>query len=444
MKRIGRIAIGAMILGMIAGGLSSSQADMVGHGGMVRALAVSPDGSRVLTGSFDYSAKLWSFDEQKELADLNEHQGPINAVAFLPDGKRALTASDDRTVILWDLKTAKPIRILKGHTFKVMTIAVSKDGKIAATGSWDKTMRLWDIATGKQLLTVKHPTPVNAVIFANGDSFIITGAHDGKVRIWNTESGRSKGHVQAHNMGITHLSLSADGKGFLSSSIDTRVKLWNLKSLKQVQVFSQEQSRVLTAALSPDGKSALTANTKGELTQWDLVTGKPVRTVRAHTGMIWGVAFSPDGVFGLSASSDEVVRVWHLATGDRIGIPDEGTSEPQPWLTSSHPGAVVYRKCAKCHSLRADATRRSGPHFAKLFGRKVGTVKGYKYSDVLKKAKFVWSDKSLRDLFRLGPDKFVPGTKMPVQRIENETKLSQLISYMHELTESTEEGSSGK
>ena len=79
MKRIGRIAIGAMILGMIAGGLSSSQADMVGHGGMVRALAVSPDGSRVLTGSFDYSAKLWSFDEQKELADLNEHQGPINA-----------------------------------------------------------------------------------------------------------------------------------------------------------------------------------------------------------------------------------------------------------------------------------------------------------------------------------------------------------------------------
>jgi cytochrome c len=235
-------------------------------------------------------------------------------------------------------------------------------------------------------------------------------------------------------MGITQLSLSPNGKGLLSSSIDTRVKLWDIKTLKERQVFSQEKSRVVTAALSPDGKSVLSANTQGDLTLWDLATGKPIRSVRAHKGIIWGVAFSPDGVFGLSASSDEVVRVWHLETGDRIGIPEAGAGEPRPWLTSSHPGAMVYRKCAKCHSLSADAPRRSGPHFAGLFGRRAGTVKGYKYSDVLINAKFSWSDKTIGDLFCLGPDKFVPGTKMPAQRF-SETDLSQLISYMHELTD---------
>ena len=63
----------------------------------------------MLTGSFDFTARLWDFAEQTELAVLDAHAGPVNAVAFLPDGSRAVTGSDDRTAILWDLETRKPI-----------------------------------------------------------------------------------------------------------------------------------------------------------------------------------------------------------------------------------------------------------------------------------------------------------------------------------------------
>ena len=81
----------------------SAAADMIGHGGIVRSVAVSPDGKTVLTGSFDYTAKLWDFVEQNELAEFDAHFGPVNAVAFLPGGRGVLTASDDNSVILWDL-----------------------------------------------------------------------------------------------------------------------------------------------------------------------------------------------------------------------------------------------------------------------------------------------------------------------------------------------------
>lgn len=103
----------------------------------------------------------------------------------------------------------------------------------------------------------------------------------------------------------------------------------------------------------------------------------------AATGIARAVAFSPDGRFALTASSDEVVRMWHLRSDDRIGISSAEVTSPKPWLTSTHPGARMFRKRALCHSLTADGPKRSGPHFAGLFGRRAGSVNGYRYSDAL-------------------------------------------------------------
>ena len=128
------------------------------------------------------------------------------------------------------------------------------------------------------------------------------------------------------------------------------------------------------------------------------------------------------------------MRVWHLETGDRIGIPGEGDAGPKPWLESDHPGARLYRKCAACHSLSADGLRRSGPHFAGLFGRRAGAIDGYKYSDALRRANLVWNERTLFALFSDGPDVYLPGTKMPVQRIPHREQLRHLIDYMRELT----------
>ena len=86
-----------------------------------------------------------------------------------------------------------------------------------------------------------------------------------------------------------------------------------------------------------------------------------------------------------------------------------------------------------CHSHQTDGPRRSGPHFAGLFGRRAGSVPGYKYSRALEDARFDWNDKTLFALFDKGPDSFLPGTKMPAQRIPRDEELRQLIDYLREL-----------
>ncbi len=409
-------------------------ADFFGHGGMVRAVDISPDGGRVLTGSFDFTARLWNFGDQTAIGILDAHAGPVTNVAFVGDGRRALTTSDDRTAILWDLETLKPLSKLEGHGHKIMGLAVSADGRSAATGSWDKTVRLWDLDQGKETLVIRHNSPINAVVFTHGGKNIAAGDHAGKIRFWDAKSGRLRGTLEGHEMGITQLSVSADGRRLLSASIDKTLRLWDLEKMAEVGSFEDDDGQIYAAAFSPDGKTTLSAGRYGTLTHRNLADGKTIRTIRAHEAIIWAVRFSPDGRFALTASSDDLVRVWHLESGDRIGLAGEGLDEPKPWLESDHPGAPLFKKCARCHSLSANGKRRSGPHFAGLFGRPAGSVNGYNYSQALTGVDFRWNEKTLFQLFDLGPDKYLPGTKMPLQKLTNAEQLTQLVDYLKELT----------
>lgn len=409
-------------------------ADLIGHGGMVRAVDVSPDGSKVLTASFDYTARLWNFVEQTEIGVLDAHAGPVTNVTFLPDGKRAITTSDDMTAILWDLDTLKPIRRFTGHHHKVMGVAVSPDGKTAATGSWDKTVRLWDIASGKQRLVIKNDSPINSVVFADGGKLIVAGDHKGKIHVWDAATGGIRGTLDGHRMGITQLDVSPDGHRILSASIDKTMRLWDLRTMKQASGHAEHDGQIYAAAFSPDGKTAISGGRYGYLILWDLATFKPIRTIKAHDKIIWDARFSPDGRYALTASSDERVRVWHLGTGDRIGLTGEADDEPKPWLTSDHPGALLFKKCARCHSLSPNGHKRSGPHLAGLFGRPAGSVKGYNYSKALTGVNFKWNEKTLFQLFDQGPDKYLPGTKMPVQRVTDPEQLNELVDYLKQIT----------
>ena len=123
-----------------------ASADLVGHGGPVRGIAVSADGRLALTASFDYSAILWDLDRQAVLHRLQGHDAAVNAVAFVPGTELAVSGSDDRTVAIWSLATGTLERRLAGHEAKVTAVAVSPDGRLVASAGWDRAVRLWRLS----------------------------------------------------------------------------------------------------------------------------------------------------------------------------------------------------------------------------------------------------------------------------------------------------------
>src|SRR5882757_8129642 len=137
----------ATLLALSPLAMTSALAQLRGHGGPVRALAISSDGQTAISGSFDSTAIRWSLTHNAAEQVLRFHDDAVNAVVLFKDG-RAATAGADGRIAIWTAGNARPDTVLEGHTAPIAALAVSPDGTTLASASWDQTVRLWPFAGG--------------------------------------------------------------------------------------------------------------------------------------------------------------------------------------------------------------------------------------------------------------------------------------------------------
>jgi WD40 repeat protein len=104
-----------------------------GHKGTVSPAALSRDGSRIVTGSDDNTARTWDATSAREIAILRGHDGTVWSAALGPDGSRIVTASLDHTARIWDAVTGREIAVLRGHENSVRSAAFSPDASRIVT-----------------------------------------------------------------------------------------------------------------------------------------------------------------------------------------------------------------------------------------------------------------------------------------------------------------------
>jgi cytochrome c len=409
---------------------ASAPAQLSGHGGPIRALAVSSDGAIALSGSFDASAIRWSLRRDVAEQVLRLHDSAVNAVAMLGDG-RAVTAGADARIAVWTPGNPVPDRILVGHTGPVVALAVSPDGADLASASWDRTVRLWPLAGGMPAVLDRHQQNVNGVAFTADGKSVISVGYDATLRIWPLR-GNGAPQVVTLPVPLNTVTVAPDGE-ITAAGADGQIYFLSADGRERGAVAASS-SPVISLALSPNGSCIAAAGANGSLVIIDRKARSLVRNLAGSGPPIWAVAFMPDGRMLLSGGGDRLIHRWDLETGqssDKTAI--DSANDPLA-AYAGDPGAQVFRACVACHALaRGDATR-AGPNLHGLFGRRIATLPGYNFSAALKPLDIVWTPETVAKLFEVGPAVYTPGTKMPEQKISRKEDRDALIRFLERAT----------
>ncbi len=134
----------------------------------------SPDGTRVVTASWNGEAQLWEVATGEAIGEPMRHNGAVLSASFSPDGKRVYTASRDHTARMWDAATSLAISRPLFHGAGVTSISSSPDSLRIVTTSEDGTARFWDVQSGMEIsILIGHKDTVSTAEFSTDERFLL-------------------------------------------------------------------------------------------------------------------------------------------------------------------------------------------------------------------------------------------------------------------------------
>jgi WD40 repeat protein len=295
---------------------------VLGHEHKVIHLDLSPDGRRLLTASYDRAARLWETSTGRLLATLKGHAAPLQHAAFSPDGESLVTSSVDSTARVWSLRPPWPVDALAGRSGVAALAAMDPGGEsVAAVDSAGITAEVVAYPTGaRKAILSGHQGPITWIEFSPDGRTVLTASKDATARLWSTETGVLLHELAGHTAAVLQARFSGNGRRIATASEDHTVRIWDPALGVELAIVKGPESPFLLCSLSPDGQRVICGAKNGLLSLADAGSGQLLESLNESRTLPRSAEWSPDGGRIVLATNTSRVQVRDAATGETLGV----------------------------------------------------------------------------------------------------------------------------
>lgn len=300
-----------------------------GHWDAITALSISPDSMTLVSGSRDFTLKIWNLQTGQLRKTLSEHYESVVSTHITDGGESLISSSISGKVLQWDLPKATLRRSFVNYTAMrpaggIRTTVVDPKSRVMASSAWGGSILLYNLKTDEvKQIPSQLMASEQAMVISPDAKTLITSNSDGHIQQWNIQTGkllkrlpRNEGWQSAEL--TSAITVSHQGKTLITGGWSGSIGLWNFQTGKLRKTFNAHERRVTSLVVSPDNKFLISGGEDQQIKIWNLQTGQHVKTLKDHQGIISTLAISPNSQWLVSGSSDHSIKIWDFKSGKLI------------------------------------------------------------------------------------------------------------------------------
>ncbi|XP_030676102.1 WD repeat-containing protein 88 [Nomascus leucogenys] len=301
-----------------------------GHEHAVSTCHFCVDDTKLLSGSYDCTVKLWDAADGSVVRDF-EHRpkAPVVECSITADSSRVIAASYDKTVRAWDLETGKLLWKVRYDTF-IVSCKFSPDGKYVVSGfDVDHGICIMDAENITTVSVIKdhHTRSITSCCFDPDSQRVASVSLDRCIKIWDVTSQATLLTItKAHSNAISNCCFTFSGHFLCTSSWDKNLKIWNVHTGEFrnrgacVTLMQGHEGSVSSCHFARDSSFLISGGFDRTVAIWDVAEGYRKLSLKGHNDWVMDVAISNNKKWILSASKDRTMRLWNIEEIDQIPL----------------------------------------------------------------------------------------------------------------------------